>query len=696
MSSAVADLEAGLSAMLNLKPPGVSTSRIKNLTELCQANIKDESLLVQKFYTQLKKAPGTHKLGVLYLIDSVVRKWVDLAKQQHQEVSSTAQDGTFAAGVFRVTEILPALMDNILQSAPADQKDRIKKLVDIWERAQTFPPKYIEKFRQQLKEATTTTTSTTPPGSPPAGLPGSTQRPPLAPGQQATPAAPPQAPSGTNIMDVLANIAKQSAVPGPPSASATPPIPATSTPTAAAPGLPYGAPPAQLPYQQPQQQQQPYTAPSAPTSLASTIPGFPAQLLAGLNAGQSYAPPVSSAPGGFPSVTPQVPPPPAGPAAAPAGGAPALGLNQVMLIKTLIDQGLQPNQISAILQSMSTAPQAAPQGAPAYPMATPQPQDGGWGSGAQGRDYEANDRRGYRERSRSKSPDRWGRDARGGYDRHGGANHRSASRDRGRDRPDYRQRSPMGRRDRDTPDRGHEPKKRFFEIDRSIRPGCIKVMSRTLFVGGVTCSQGEIQDIFGRVGPVQSVIINKEKRHAFVKMLTRDAAIEAKRAMGEYKSGGLALRTRWGVGFGPRDCCDYENGVSIIPISRLTEADRKWLLTAEYGGTGGAPIESGIAVEEPDIEIGAGVSSKAISRRVQTDKGGVNGPKSTKSRVDDDGAHSHHGKGGGRRDVRRDDEGGYQNPVNPNLIPPGYAFGMGGMPTYPGYSMYPPQDSNGS
>lgn len=41
---------------------------------------------------------------------------------------------------------------------------------------------------------------------------------------------------------------------------------------------------------------------------------------------------------------------------------------------------------------------------------------------------------------------------------------------------------------------------------------------------------------------MQSVIINKEKRHAFVKMLTRELAIEAKRTMGEYKSGGLALR----------------------------------------------------------------------------------------------------------------------------------------------------------
>lgn len=42
----------------------------------------------------------------------------------------------------------------------------------------------------------------------------------------------------------------------------------------------------------------------------------------------------------------------------------------------------------------------------------------------------------------------------------------------------------------------------------------------------------------------------------------------------------------------------------------MTDADRKWMLTAEYGGSGGKAIETGLVVEEPDIEIGAGVSSK--------------------------------------------------------------------------------------
>lgn len=113
-------------------------------------------------------------------------------------------------------------------------------------------------------------------------------------------------------------------------------------------------------------------------------------------------------------------------------------------------------------------------------------------------------------------------------------------------------------------------------------------------------------------------------------------------------------QTRWGVGFGPRDCCDYTTGISIIPISKLTDADRKWFLTAEYGGSGGKPIEGGMVVEEPDIEIGQGVSSKAISRRMQTDRGGNNGPRSTREREEEE--PSRYRRPEGRGEARRDED----------------------------------------
>lgn len=85
---------------------------------------QSESVLVQKLYTHFKKAPGTHKLGVLYVVDSVTRKWTELAKGASQPINSSAQDGTYAAGVHRVKELLPVLMNDICQSAPDDQKVR--------------------------------------------------------------------------------------------------------------------------------------------------------------------------------------------------------------------------------------------------------------------------------------------------------------------------------------------------------------------------------------------------------------------------------------------------------------------------------------------------------------------------------------------------------------------------------------------
>lgn len=120
------------------------------------------------------------------------------------------------------------------------------------------------------------------------------------------------------------------------------------------------------------------------------------------------------------------------------------------------------------------------------------------------------------------------------------------------------------------------------------------------------------------------------------------------------------------------------------------------MLNAEYGGTGGKPIESGLVVEEPDIEIGAGVSSKgisrvlhtlgyltltilaAISRRMATDKGGQQGPRSTR-----DSAPS---TGGSR--YRQPDRNQNQD-VNSITVPPAVpVFGFQ-YPTLPNMPMFP-------
>lgn len=179
-------------------------------------------------------------------------------------------------------------------------------------------------------------------------------------------------------------------------------------------------------------------------------------------------------------------------------------------------------------------------------------------------------------------------------------------------------------------------RERNISYDHETLPNdCIKVYSRTLFIGGVTPNMDEryLATILRPYAEVQSVILNTAKKHAFVKVYLRN---EAKNVFALFnKDGQYNLRLRWGVGFGPRDCCNYQNGISIIPILRLTDADKRWMTSAEWGGTGGKPLEAGMCVDEPDIEIGRGVSSKAILKKMPTDST-RNGPKSTKPGVPDD------------------------------------------------------------
>jgi protein NRD1 len=353
------------------------------------------------------------------------------------------------------------------------------------------------------------------------------------------------------------------------------------------------------------------------------------------------------------------------PAAAPAMDGNAMP-RQLPLLQLLSQQGISQDQWAAALQPVNitdTLGAANPAQLPGFGAVPCQ------GSGGRGHHDAQNrvDRDRRRDRDHSSSPP-------GGYGRPshspGWDRHHSASPPRRRDRPvydeyygespgrrgdprdargrrgnQYRKRSPPGwkrrshsllRKDFNLP----SPGPKLVEWDYSIRQGNIKVLSRTLFVSGIS-SETHLRSLFNKFGVVQTCIVNIDKRHAFIKMINRQDAVSAREGVESSRSGEMQLCTRWGVGFGPRDCSDYQTGISVIPIERLTDADRKWLLTAEYGGTGGHPIQSGMVVEEPDIEIGAGLSSKAISRRIAVDTGGKRGRNSA-------GFCGGGGSGGGR------------------------------------------------
>lgn len=61
----------------------------------------------------------------------MTRKWLDQAKAQGQSINASAQDGTYAAGVNHVTELMPVLMNDISQTAPEEQKVRYSECLNL-------------------------------------------------------------------------------------------------------------------------------------------------------------------------------------------------------------------------------------------------------------------------------------------------------------------------------------------------------------------------------------------------------------------------------------------------------------------------------------------------------------------------------------------------------------------------------------
>ncbi|EXJ91959.1 hypothetical protein A1O3_00509 [Capronia epimyces CBS 606.96] len=633
MSSAVAELDSILQSMLNLKPPGVSGSKITSITSLCTANIQSESVLIQKIYTHFKKTPGTHKLGVLYVVDSVTRQWVDQARKTGQQLGSGAPDGTFAAGVTRVTELLPVLMNDIIATAPEDQKVKIKKLVEIWERSNTFPTPLLTSIKEKLDapRVSTTPEKSPAPGFVPLGQP--------APNPAST--APPQQDTSA-ILEALKNMAKQNAAaqPAAPAQSSLNNLLGTQNGTAPStstvnPGL---AP-----------------APAAANGQAVNPLGA---LFAGLSNGAQNQSPANVPQNPLNAFLPQ----PQAPATVPQMPA-LLGQDpqaQFQILQHLAASGVPPEQWATAIQLINLqSANANIGGVPGLPFPPALPANNWAGQPPAGQSRDSHTRsppNQYRRRSRSPGYDTGRRrdmSPRRRRDSPGPDQYRN-DRD-GRRGNDYRQRSPAGRRRRtSTPPTSDfklpPPGPKNITLDHSLPKGHIKVYSRTLFVGGVTSSEAHLRSIFSKYGIVQTCIVNVDKRHAFVKMINRRDAESARTGLEEYKAGETQLRTKWGVGFGPRDCSDYTTGISVIPIERLTDADRKWLVTAEYGGTGGLPIEQYMVVEEPDIEIGAGVSSKAMSRRIATDQGGRRGPISSRQHSGRDDGHRDDDRRGDRND----------------------------------------------
>lgn len=407
-----------------------------------------------------------------------------------------------------MTDVLPAVMNDLVQHAPDAQKEKISKLLDIWQRGQTFPLDMLATFKQQVN------------GNQPRMC---------------------TAPSTTAVLTADC-IDTQTAPRSPPKGNSSAPAPhaQTNTQHTAAP-----VPPPSFP-----QNQDPgalfaalsgLVQPNGQTNAATPAPPFL----------QNMVPPPP--PPGF------MPPPPPAASVQPAmGPPPPAGMNDLanQILQAMSAGSIAPDQAIQVLNALAVAQNGGVSLPPSQPAVAPQSQSPAQVASQNGSlqpRFEQNDTK-MRDRSRSPDyqrrvspsrrspPNRRESPVYGAYDPNtavdGIAGNRS-DRGRGRgkarggrnDRNEYRQRTPPAQRRQPSPPKNVYGQSRYIEWDQSLPRENIRVLSRTLFVGGAGGTEGEIRAIFSRFGRVQTCIVNQDKRHAFVKMLTRPDAVAAKEGM---------------------------------------------------------------------------------------------------------------------------------------------------------------------
>jgi protein NRD1 len=311
-------------------------------------------------------------------------------------------------------------------------------------------------------------------------------------------------------------------------------------------------------------------APVLPPALAQN-PQDPGALLAALSGFGQQTGQANAALPGLPFLQNMVPPPPPPgfvpppPPAASVQSAmpppPPAGVNDLanQILQAMSAGTIAPDQAIQVLNALAVAQNGGASLLPAQPPVAPQAQLPVQPTTQNGSTQQSFEQKDAKMRDRSRSPDyrhhaspnrrsppnRRESPVYGAYDPsttaganatnqsqvNGGGRGRGKARGGRNDRNEYRQRTPPAQRRQPSPPRNVYGQSRYIEWDQSLPRDNIRVLSRTLFVGGAGGTEGEIRAIFNRFGRVQTCIVNQDKRHAFVKMLTRPDAVAAKEGM---------------------------------------------------------------------------------------------------------------------------------------------------------------------
>ncbi|KAG5721354.1 Rpb7-binding protein seb1 [Termitomyces sp. T112] len=129
----------------------LSASKMSNLTDITMKSMENDTQLVSTLYRTHKSLPPAAKVSSLYVFDALSR-----AAKHHVnkhgipgDVSSTK--GNCATFLSKIEGVLEGLFQDMITIGSSEAKEKTKKILDIWVKGSTFPPKILIRLSSLME-----------------------------------------------------------------------------------------------------------------------------------------------------------------------------------------------------------------------------------------------------------------------------------------------------------------------------------------------------------------------------------------------------------------------------------------------------------------------------------------------------------------------------------------------------------------
>ncbi|THH14990.1 hypothetical protein EW146_g5424 [Bondarzewia mesenterica] len=136
-----------------VKSKKVSESKMKKLTEIALACMDHDTPMVSLLYRTHKALPASSKVPSLYAFDALARAARHRANKQQLTGGAHSGSGNCATFLSKLESVLDSLLLDMSLSAGPEGKEKSKKIVDIWVKANTFPSAVLTRLTNVLKDS---------------------------------------------------------------------------------------------------------------------------------------------------------------------------------------------------------------------------------------------------------------------------------------------------------------------------------------------------------------------------------------------------------------------------------------------------------------------------------------------------------------------------------------------------------------